>query len=37
MKISYINEIARLCEMVDADIEEVAIGIGLDPRIAAII
>ncbi|HOC80277.1 MAG TPA: UDP-glucose/GDP-mannose dehydrogenase family protein [Bacilli bacterium] len=33
MKISYINEIARLCEMVDADIEEVAIGIGLDPRI----
>jgi len=33
MKISYINEIARLCEIVGADIEEVALGIGLDPRI----
>lgn len=33
MKISYINEIARLCEIVGADIEEVAVGIGLDPRI----
>ena len=33
MKISYINEIARLCEIVGADIEEVSVGIGLDPRI----
>ena len=33
MKISYINEIARLCELIGADIEEVALGIGLDPRI----
>ncbi|NLN80276.1 MAG: UDP-glucose/GDP-mannose dehydrogenase family protein [Erysipelotrichia bacterium] len=33
MKISYINEMARLCEIVGADIEEVSVGIGLDPRI----
>ncbi len=32
-KISYINEIAHLAEMLGADIEEVAIGIGSDPRI----
>jgi len=35
MKISYINEIAKLCEIVGADIEEVSLGIGLDPRIGA--
>lgn len=35
MKISYINEIARLCEFVGADVEEVAVGIGLDPRIGS--
>ena len=33
LKISYINEIANLCEASGADIEEVALGIGLDPRI----
>ncbi|MFA5421408.1 MAG: UDP-glucose/GDP-mannose dehydrogenase family protein [Bacilli bacterium] len=33
MKISYINEISRLCEIIGADIEEVSAGIGLDPRI----
>lgn len=33
LKISYINEIANLCEIVGADVEEVAIGMGLDPRI----
>ena len=33
IKISYINEIAGLCEKVGADITEVARGIGLDPRI----
>jgi len=33
MKISFINEIARLCESVGADVLEVAHGIGLDPRI----
>lgn len=33
MKISFINSIANLCEKVDADIEEVARGVGLDDRI----
>ncbi len=32
-KISYINEIAHLAEVLGADIEEVASGIGSDPRI----
>jgi UDPglucose 6-dehydrogenase len=32
-KISFINEIADLCERVDADVQEVARGIGLDNRI----
>jgi UDPglucose 6-dehydrogenase len=32
-KISFINEIADLCEKVDADVQEVAHGIGLDKRI----
>ncbi|MEO7026252.1 MAG: UDP-glucose/GDP-mannose dehydrogenase family protein [Caulobacteraceae bacterium] len=34
-KISFINEMADLCEAVDADIDEVATGIGLDKRIGA--
>ncbi len=33
IKISFINEIAGLCEKVGADVTEVARGIGLDPRI----
>jgi UDPglucose 6-dehydrogenase len=33
VKISFINEIADLCEAVDADVQEVARGIGLDNRI----
>lgn len=33
LKISYINEIANLCELVGADIQDVAKGMGLDPRI----
>lgn len=33
VKISFINEIAGLCERVGADVAEVARGIGLDPRI----
>jgi UDPglucose 6-dehydrogenase len=33
LKISYINEMANLCELVGADIEEVAKGMGLDSRI----
>ncbi len=32
-KITFINEIARLCEKVGADVKEVAKGIGLDGRI----
>jgi len=32
-KISFINEISNLCELVGADVSEVAYGIGLDGRI----
>lgn len=32
-KISFINAIANLCEAVDADVREVALGMGYDPRI----
>ncbi len=35
LKISFINEIAGLCEEVDADVTEVARGIGLDARIGS--
>ncbi len=34
-KLSFINEVADLCEAYDADIEAVVQGIGLDPRIGA--
>jgi UDPglucose 6-dehydrogenase len=34
-KISFINEMANLCELVGANITEVAYGIGLDERIGA--
>jgi UDPglucose 6-dehydrogenase len=34
-KISFINEIADLCEQVGADVQQVARGIGLDNRIGA--
>jgi len=33
MKITFINEVADLCERVDADVQQVARGIGLDNRI----
>jgi len=33
VKVSYINEIADMCESLKADIQEVSVGIGLDPRI----
>jgi UDPglucose 6-dehydrogenase len=32
-KISFINEIARICELLNADVNLVADGMGLDPRI----
>jgi UDPglucose 6-dehydrogenase len=35
MKITFINEIADLCEALDADVQAVARGIGLDNRIGA--
>jgi len=33
LKITFINEIADLCEAIDADIDDVAKGVGLDHRI----
>lgn len=33
LKISFINEIANLCEIIGADIEDVALGMGFDNRI----
>lgn len=33
VKISFINEVARLCEALGADVGKVARGMGLDPRI----
>jgi UDPglucose 6-dehydrogenase len=35
MKISFINMVANLCELVGADVTKVAHGMGLDPRIGA--
>ena len=32
-KISYINEIANLCEKIDVNVEDISIGMGLDKRI----
>jgi UDPglucose 6-dehydrogenase len=32
-KISFINEIANICEKISADVEDVAIGMGMDQRI----
>jgi UDPglucose 6-dehydrogenase len=34
-KISFINAVARICDLVGADVKEVACGIGLDKRIGA--
>ena len=35
LKISYMNDIANLCELVGADIQDVAHGMSYDPRIGA--
>ncbi|MDB5459625.1 MAG: UDP-glucose 6-dehydrogenase [Caulobacteraceae bacterium] len=35
MKITFINEMADLCETLDADVQQVARGIGLDKRIGS--
>lgn len=32
-KLAFINEMADLCERLDAEVEDVTLGIGLDPRI----
>ena len=32
-KISFVNEIANICERVGADVSQVSVGMGLDPRI----
>ena len=34
-KIAFINEVAGICEQTGADVREVAMGMGLDPRIGA--
>jgi UDPglucose 6-dehydrogenase len=34
-KISFINEIARLCELTGANVDNVARGMGLDPRVGS--
>src|SRR5215207_4113358 len=34
-KISFINEVSNLCELVGADISEVAYGVGLDDRVGS--
>ena len=35
-KITFINELANLCEKLDVNIEDISIGMGLDKRIGAV-
>jgi UDPglucose 6-dehydrogenase len=35
VKISFINEVARLCEIMEANVHDVSRGMGLDPRIGS--
>ncbi|HXU99238.1 MAG TPA: UDP-glucose/GDP-mannose dehydrogenase family protein [Caulobacteraceae bacterium] len=35
MKVAFINEMADLCEVVDADVQQIARGMGLDSRIGS--
>ncbi len=35
LRLSFINEVSQLCEEVDANIEDVSRGVGLDPRIGS--
>ena len=35
VKLSFINEVAHLCERTGADVRDVATGVGLDPRIGS--
>jgi UDPglucose 6-dehydrogenase len=34
-KVTFINELSRLCELAGADIHELALGVGLDNRIGS--
>ena len=36
-KITFINEIANLCEKIDVNVEDISIGMGLDKRIGGTI
>ena len=36
LKISYMNDMANLCELVGADIQEVALGMSYDERIGKV-
>lgn len=35
-KISFMNEMAQLCEVLDANVEDIKVGIGSDPRVGSL-